>query len=124
MQGDDASAMRAGPLLLFFEEMLSCPNGLDTDGTFDQADLVSLPVTFIQALDGCTGKCRTLEAEINPFVVCTVFYFTFPAMLRLAGILPAAAQTRLLFFQMYITDGTVHPAGRQQGCGYIHMNFH
>jgi hypothetical protein len=56
MQGDDAPAMRARPLFFFFEQMLSCTNGFDSNGIVDQADLIPLPVTFIKALDGHTGK--------------------------------------------------------------------
>lgn len=103
--------------------MLLCPSGFDANGIVDQADLVSLSIAFVEALDDRAGKGGTLEAKIEPLIDCTVFYFTFPAMFRLAGILPAAPQTGLLFFQMHITDGAVHPAGRQHCDGYIGISF-
>jgi hypothetical protein len=103
--------------------MLLCPSGLDANGIVDQADLVSLSIAFVEALDDRAGKCGTLEAKIEPLIDCTIFYFTFPAMFRLAGIRPAASRARFLFLQMHITDGAVHPAGRQHCEGYIDMSF-
>jgi len=104
--------------------MLFCPGGFDANGIVDQADLVSLSIAFVEALDGHAGKGEALEAKIKPLAGYTVFYFAFPAMFRLAGILPAASRTGLLFFQMHITDGAVHPAGRQHGCGDFCVCFH
>lgn len=124
MQREDASATRAGPLLLFFEEMLSCPNGPDTDGIVDQADLISLSIAFVQTLNRRAGKGGALEAKINPLVGCTVFDFTFPAMFRFTGVLPAASQAWPFCSQMGIADCAIHPAGRQHAYRYFSVYFH
>jgi hypothetical protein len=104
--------------------MSLCTDSLESHGVFDQTDLVSLPIAFVEALDGRTGKGRTFETEINSLTGCTIFYFAFPAMFGFAGILTVAAQTWLLLFQIYITDGAGNPAGCQHGrrkfCSYFH----
>ena len=104
--------------------MLIHTNSFHTQGILDQADLVSLPVAFVEALDGRTGKGRAPEAEIESVTNCTVFDPALPAMFGLACILPAAAQTWLLLSQMHITDRAGDSAGRQQGRGDLGIHFH
>ena len=104
--------------------MLLCAHCFDTNRIVNQADLVSLPIAFVEPLDDCAGKGGTLEAKINPLIGGTVFYFAFSAMFRLAGILPAASQARLFFFQMHIADRTGDPAGCQHGWGYGSVYSH
>ncbi len=116
--------MRAGPLLFFFTKMLSGSNSFDTHGIVNQADQISLPITFIEPLDGRAGKSRALKTKIKPLTDCTVFDLAFPAMVRFAGILAAAPQAGFLFFQMHITDRTGNPAGRQHGREYIGVHLH
>ncbi len=104
MQRDDSPALDARPLFFFFEQMLFHANSFGADTILDQADLIPLPVTFIQPLDGCAGKCRALETKINPLADSTIFDLALPAMFGLAGILSATTETGLLFAKMHIAD--------------------
>jgi hypothetical protein len=124
MQGDDASTVRTGPLLFFFAQTLLFTNCFDTHTILDQADLVSLPVAFVEALDGRTGKGRAPEAEIESVTNCTVFDPALPAMFGLACILPAAAQACFLLSQMHITDRAGDSAGCQHARGDFGVHFH
>ena len=78
--------MGARPLFFFFVQMLFHPGSFGADAILDQADLIPLPVTFVQSLDGSAGKCRTLETKINPLTGGTVLDLAFPAMFGLAGV--------------------------------------
>jgi hypothetical protein len=124
MQGDDASAMRTSPPFFFFTKVLPGARGFDAQGIVNQTDLIPLPVAFIETFDDCTGKRRALEAKLKSLTGRTVFDFTFPAVLRLAGVLPAAAQTRLLLFQVHIADRAGDPAGRQHIRRDSGIHFH
>jgi hypothetical protein len=104
--------------------MLLCANGFDPNSIVDQADLIPLPIAFIEALDDGTGKGGALEAKIKSLTGRAIFYFAFPAMFRLADILPMTPQARLFCSQMCIADRAVHPAGRQHSCGYFRVCFH
>jgi len=103
--------------------MLFYADSFDANGIVDQTDLISLPITFVEALDGSTGKRRALEAKINTIAGRAVFNFAFPAMFRFTGILSAAPQTRLFLSQMQMTDCTCHPTWRQHCYGYIRVGF-
>jgi hypothetical protein len=46
----------ARPLLFFFEQMFFHTHSFGADAILDQADLIPLPVAFVQPLDGGTGK--------------------------------------------------------------------
>jgi hypothetical protein len=56
MQADQSSTRRTCPFLLFFQLKLICTSGFDSNGVFDQADLIPLPVPFIDLLDAGAGK--------------------------------------------------------------------
>jgi len=113
VQGDDSLALYACPLFFFFEQMLFHADSFDADAVFDQADLIPLPVAFVEPLDGGTGKRRTLEAKINSLTGNAVFDLTLPAMFGLADILSVAAEAGLLFSQVHIADGAGDSAGSQ-----------
>jgi len=63
-----------------------------------------LPVTFVEPFDGGAGKRRTLEAKSNSLAGNAIFDLTLPAMLGLAGILSATAETGLLLAEMHVAD--------------------
>jgi hypothetical protein len=106
MQRDDSPALGARPLFFFFEQMLFHADSFSADAILDQADLIPLPVAFVQPLDGDTGKRCTLEAKINPLADSTIFDLALPAMLGLAGVLSAATEAGLLLAEMHIADRT------------------
>ena len=114
MQGDDTSALTTCPFFPFFQQMLFRPDCLDSETVFDQADLISLPVTLVESFDGRTGKGWTFEAKINATAGSTISYVAFPAMVRLALLLSSASLASLLFLQMHITYRAIHPARSQQ----------
>ena len=105
MQRDDSPALDACPLFFFFEQMLFHPDSFGADAILNQADLIPLPVTFVQPLDGGAGKGRTLETKINPLAGDAIFDLAFPAMFGLAGVLSATTEAGLLFFEMHVADG-------------------
>jgi hypothetical protein len=113
MQGDDTSALGTCPFFFFFEQMLFHVDSFGADAILDQADLIPLPVTFIQPFDGGAGKCRALETKINPLAGDAVFDFALPAMLGLAGVLSATTEAGLLFAEMHIADRTGDSARSQ-----------
>jgi hypothetical protein len=109
----------ARPLFFFFEQMLFHPHGFDADAILDQADLIPLPVAFVQPLDGDAGKRGTLETKINPLTGGTVLDLAFPAMFGLAGVLSAATQAGFLFLEMHIADS----AGDSARSQHVHWDF-
>ena len=113
MQGNDALAVGACPLFFFFEQMSFRADGFDANAIVDQTDLVPLPVTFVEALDGRTGKRRTLEAKINSMTGDTVFYLALSAMFGLAGVLSATTEAGLLLAEMHIADSAGDSTGSQ-----------
>jgi hypothetical protein len=125
MQGDDSAALGARPLFFFFKQMLFYADSFDMDAILDQADLIPLPVTFVQPLDGRAGKCRTFETKNNSLTGGAVFDFALPAMFGLAGILSAATEAGLLLAERHIADRTGDSAGSQHvrwNCGdYFHF---
>ena len=113
MQRDDTPALDARPLLFFFEQMLFHTNSFGADAILDQADLVPLPVAFIQLLDGGAGNRWTFEAKINPLSGDAIFDLALSAMLGLTGILSATAEAGLLLAEMHIADGAGDSARSQ-----------
>ena len=116
MQRDDSPALDTRPLFFFFEQMLFHPNSFCADAILDQADLIPLPVTFVQPLDGGAGKRRTLKAKSNPLTGGTIPDLALPAMFGLAGILSAATEAGLLLAEMHIADGAGDSARSEHVC--------
>jgi hypothetical protein len=104
--------------------MLFQADSFGADAILDQADLIPLPVAFVQPLDGCAGKCRTLETKITPLAGDAVFDLAFPAMFGLAGVLSAATETGLLFAKMHIADGAGDSAWSEHVCWDFGVCFH
>ena len=77
MQGHDAPALGARPLFFFFEQMLFHADSFGADAIPDQTDLIPLSVTFVQPLDGDTGKDRALETKIKSLAGYTIFDLAF-----------------------------------------------
>lgn len=91
-----AATLSAGPLFSFFTQILLRANGFQPDGIGDQADLISLPVAFIQALDCNTGEGCTIKTKINALPQRAIFDLALAAMFRFGVILSAASQAGLL----------------------------
>ena len=119
MQRDDAPAICACPLFLFFEQMLFCSHSFGADTILDQVDMVSQPVTFINPLNGGAGKGRTLAAIIESLTHGTFFDFAFPAMFRLVDILSPASRAGFLLSELRIANG----AGDSTGSQHVRWNF-
>ena len=51
MHADDPTTFRACPFLFVFQKELLCTNPLDPNSIFDQTDVISQPVPFIDLLD-------------------------------------------------------------------------
>ena len=124
MQADGSSAIRAGPFLIFFKQKLFCACGLNMRSIFDQADMVSQPVPFIDLFDVGAGKRGTFKAKTNLAADGTISYPAPSAIGRLAVFLASAALASPLFPEMRITHGTIHAAGCEHACRNCHIEFH
>jgi hypothetical protein len=113
MQGDDAATMRASPFQFFFAQMSGRADGFDAESILDQADLIPLPVTFVEALDVCAGKRPTLKTIMDAMFGCAIFYLAFPTMFRLAIVLNKTAGAGFPHSEMHIADSACNAAGRQ-----------
>ena len=104
--------------------MLFQPDSFSADAILNQADLIPLPVTFVQPLDGGAGKRGTLETQINPLAGGTVLDLALPAMFGLAGILSATAEAGILFLKMHIADRAGDSAWSQHVRWGFSEHFH
>jgi hypothetical protein len=119
MQADDSSTMRAGPFLIFFEQKSFYTHGLNANSVFDQTDMVSQPVPFIDLLDIATGKRCTFKTKINLAAEGAISYLAPPAVGGLAIFLPPAALASSLFPEMCITHRTIHATRCQHVDWYL-----
>jgi hypothetical protein len=119
VQGDDSPALYACPLFFFFEQTLFHADSFDADAIVNQADLIPLPVTPVEPLDGGAGKRWTLEAEIKSAADGTIFDLALPAMFGLAGILSATAEAGLLLAEMHVANR----AGDSTGSQHVRWDF-
>jgi hypothetical protein len=51
VQANDTSTLRASPFLMFFQQKLGYAEGFDPHSIFDQADVISQPVSFVDMLN-------------------------------------------------------------------------
>ncbi len=124
MQRDDTPALGTCPLFFFFEQMLLYPHSFGADSILDQADLIPLPVAFVQPLDGRAGKGRTLETKIKSLAGGAIFDLAFPAMFGLAGVQSTTTEAGFLFLEMHIADCAGDSARSQHVCWDFGVCFH
>jgi hypothetical protein len=103
---------------------LYCADGFYSISILNQADLISLPITFIEAFEHQTWKRWAIEAKTNVVLENTIFEFTLPAMFRFGNILSIATEARFFGFQMDIADSAIYPTRGQHGCRDFFGHFH
>ncbi len=115
MQRNDPAAIWASPFFFFFPQVFFHPHSLCADSILDQADVVTLPVAFVDFFDENAGEILAAEAKLHPATLGTGFDFAPPAVGGLLRRIGVAACARILFADVGIAGGTSQPAGSQHG---------
>lgn len=124
MQRDHAAALRARPrCLLSFQESRDAQQ-LELGCVIDQADLVPLAITPVQAFDQRAGERRAVAAMIYLVVVRARLDVAGSTVVRLTVIWSSASVTGPPGAQVDVTHQAVHPAGSQQVGGKIIGHAH
>jgi hypothetical protein len=74
--------------------------------------LVSLPITFVETFDKWAREGRTLAARINSIPDRAISDLALATMLGFGIVLSPASQTRIFLLEMFVTNPTIHAAGR------------
>ena len=97
MQRNHPAALGARPSCFFRCQKRLFANGLEPVGIINQADVVSLLITFVQPFDFGAGEGITIAAKNNLMAGRAVLDVTLAAVFRFTGILSPASLAGLLF---------------------------